>query len=341
MAVSGDVIVISAGDYIGDVASWPQNNLTLCGAGGRARLFANGNQAAGKGLWVIQGTNVVVDSVEFHNTKVPDQNGAGIRAEGNGLTIRNSGFYDNENGILGPDGGDLTIDRSEFARNGYGDGFSHNIYVGGANRVVVTNSFFHEARIGHNFKSRAKETRIENSYFMDGPTGTASYQVDVPNGGLVVLRGNLFQKGPNADNSEVLAYGAEGLGRWATNTFTLVHNTIVSTYSGGAFLNVNTSVQSVTLTANLFAGTNNPIKVRGVAASKVVETSSVVSTAANLLAPDNVAVPNFWPTPTLLSQTTLSGVADANYVNDSPRPFTLRSLASGTTRRVGALQTSP
>ena len=53
------------------------------------------------------------------------------------------------------------IDRSEFARNGHGDGQSHNLYIGEANRLIVTASFFHNAKIGHNFKSRARETHIE------------------------------------------------------------------------------------------------------------------------------------------------------------------------------------
>lgn len=340
-AVNGDVVVISAGDYVGDVASWPQSNLTICGAGGRARLLANGRNAAGKGIWVIQGSNVVVDSVEFHNATVPDQNGAGIRAEGNGLTIINSGFYDGENGILGPDGGDLTIINSEFARNGFGDGFTHNIYVGPANRVTVTSSFFHEAKIGHNFKSRAKETRIENSYFMDGPTGTASYQVDVPNGGVVFLRGNMMQKGPNADNSIVVNFGSEGLRTGITHTLMMIHNTLVSTYSGGSFLSVVSGVGSVTLSANLFAGTNSPAKIIGVSAAKVADTNSVVSTASNLTAPTNVAGPNFWPTSTLAAQTSLSVVPDSGYVFDAPQPYGQRAIGTAPPRRVGALQAAP
>src|SRR5512143_3234053 len=136
-AQSGVVVVISAGDYVGDVAAWSVSNLTICGNGGRVRLFANGRHEGGKGIWVISGGNVMVENIEFHDAKVPDQNGAGIRAEGNGLTIRNCGFFDNEDGILGPDSGDLTIENSEFARNGYGDGQSHNLYVGRANKVTV------------------------------------------------------------------------------------------------------------------------------------------------------------------------------------------------------------
>lgn len=334
--------MISAGAYTGDVASWRQSNLTICGVGGRARLYANGRQAAGKGIWVIGGSNVVIDSIEFHDAKVPDQNGAGIRAEGNGLTIINSGFYDGENGILGPDAGDLTIIRSEFARNGFGDGYTHNIYVGPANKVTVTASYFHEAKIGHNFKSRARETRIEDSYFMDGPSGTASYQVDVPNGGSVFLRGNMLQKGPDADNSTVINYGSEGLRSGYTHTLELIHNTVVSTYSGGAFLNIVPGVGSVKLIANLFAGTNSPAKyIGGVSSSKVTEADNLTSTAGSLTAPTDISNPNFWPASALVGQTILSGIPDPTYASDAPRPYSTRAIDTTKARRIGALQSAP
>ena len=341
VARDGAVVLISAGDYAGDVAQWRQNDLTICGAGGRARLFADGRHAAGKGIWVISGSNVTVDSIEFHHARVPDQNGAGIRAEGRGLHIINSGFFDNENGILGPNAGDLTITRSEFARNGVGEhGRTHNLYVGRANRVTVLGSFFHQAVIGHNFKSRARETRIDNSYFMDGPNGTASYQIDVPNGGTVYLRGNLLHKGPKADNSVLVAYGAEGLASGGMHTLTMVHNTLASTYSGGAFLRIAPGVASVRLTANLFAG-NGAVKVRGVTRTQVSETASVSCAVAGLMAPDNIAQPNFWPTTAAGGCAgPLLGMPDPTYLADAPAPLALRSISSSNVRRAGALQSA-
>ncbi len=261
---SGDTVKISAGDYKGDVATWSASNLTICGIGGRARLFADGKSAQGKAIWVVSGSNVTIEGLEFHDSKVPDQNGAGIRAEhGGSLVVRNSGFFDNENGILGGYGAStVTIDRSEFARNGYGDGYSHNIYIGSAARLTVTSSYFHEAKIGHNLKSRAKETHIENSYFVDGPTGTSSYLADFPNGGRVYMRGNFFHKGPNADNSTAVSYGAEGV-TWSANTLEMVHNTVVMTRSGGAFVGAPSNTQSLKLIANIFAGTNSPALITG------------------------------------------------------------------------------
>lgn len=339
-ARSGDVIKIAAGDYRGDVATLSASNLTICGVGGRPRLFADGKSAQGKAIWVIAGSNVTVDNIEFRDAKVPDQNGAGIRAEGGDLSVRNSAFFDNEDGILGGDGASVTIERCEFGRNGYGDGQSHNIYIGFANKLTVTASFFHEAKSGHNLKSRAKENRIENSYFMDGPSGNSSYLADFPSGGAVYLRGNLFHKGPNAENWTAISFGAEGF-KWSVNTLEMVHNTVVMTRSGGFFLSAPSATQSVRLTANLFAGTNNPgLITDGFSVGSVVQGDNVTSIASNFSGADNIASPNFWPNASLQTQITLSTVPDPNYLSDSPSPLTLRTFASGAARRSGALQAS-
>ncbi len=340
IAVNGDVVKISAGNYLGDVATWSANNLTICGVGGRAKLFASGLNAGGKAIWVIRGNDVTIDSIEFHDAKVPDQNGAGIRTEGVNLTVHNSGFYDNENGILGGSAGVVTINRSEFARNGFGDGQSHNIYINAVDQLNVYSSFFHQAKIGHNLKSRAKKTRIENSYFMDGPNGTASYQVDFSNGGEVYMRGNVFQKGPNADNSIAIAYGQEGLAA-APNTVEMIHNTVVMTRAGGAFIVARSGTQSVTLTANLFAGTNSPALFTGTfPAANAVQTGNVTSTANNIPGADNIASPNFWPNATLAAQINLVSAIDTTYVRDAPRPYQSRRFALPN-RVVGALQSTP
>jgi len=340
-AQSGDVIKIAAGNYNGDVATWNDNNLTICGVGGRARLFANGNNAQGKGLWVVSGSNVTIDNIEFNGATVPDQNGAGIRVEpSTSLTVRNSGFYDNENGLLAAAGAtSITIENSEFARNGRGDGQTHNIYVNQIDRLTVNNSYFHEARIGHNLKSRARESVIQNSYFMDGPTGTSSYLADFPNGGRVYLRGNLFHKGPNADNANAIAFGMEGLTNPQTS-LEMVHNTVAITRSGGAFLSIASGASSVRLTANLFAGTGNQSLITsGFASGNAVQASNVTSLASNIPGATSIASPNFWPNATLQALIALTTVPDSTYTRDAPAPYVSRAISGA--RKVGALQAAP
>jgi hypothetical protein len=340
-AQSGDVIRIAAGDYRGDVATWSDSNLTICGIGGRARLFADGNNAQGKGIWVMSGSNITVDNVEFRNATVPDQNGAGIRAEpGASLVIRNSGFYDNQNGILASAGSStISIDRSEFARNGVGDGQTHNIYVNQIDRLTVTSSYFHEAKIGHNLKSRARESIIQNSYFMDGPTGTSSYLNDFPNGGRVVLRGNLYHKGPNADNPNAISFGAEGLSN-PTQSLEMAHNTVAITRSGGAFISIASGTSSVKLTANLFAGTGNQALITGgYTSGNAVQSGNVTSLAANIASATSIGSPNFWPNATLQALIALPGVLDPTYTADAPAPYTLRTISGA--RNAGAIQSAP
>ena len=338
VAQSGDRILIAAGDYRGDVATWSASNLTICGDGGRARLFANGQHAQGKGTWVIASPNastMTIINVEFRDSKVPDQNGAGIRLEGGSLVLRNTGFFDNENGILGGSGPTtVTIERSEFARNGFGDGFTHNIYIGEVNRLNVIASHFHDAKIGHNLKSRAKENFIENSYFMDGPTGTSSYLLDFPNGGVVFMRGNLLHKGPLADNTTAIAFGAER-NTWPANTVTMIHNTVVSTLGRGTFVSVAGYTQQATLTANLFAG--NATLISGIGSAALLQSGNVMTIAANV---PGAETGQFWPASSVLSQLTLATMPDPQYAHDSPQPFMLRTLPA-TGRMTGALQSQP
>ena len=345
-ARAGDVIRIAAGDYRADVATWKANNLTICGSGGRARLFADGKSAGGKGIWVVTGSDITIDSMEFHQAKVKDKNGAGIRVEhkSGDLRIINSGFFDNENGILTAKGPiTLTIERSEFARNSAANttGQTHNIYVGAIDQVSVSGSFFHESRYGHNFKSRAKVSVLEHNYLMDGPAGMSSYLADFPNGGKVVLRGNLMQKGPKAPNKVAIEYGAEGQ-RWEQNSLEMVHNTVVMTRPSSIFLRVMPWAQSVTLKANIWASMGNDPLISGkeFPLSSIAQQSNVALTASYFANASRIAKPDFWPNTAGLALTSLPSVVDANFRYDTPAPAVLRAIASGA-RRAGALQSAP
>lgn len=257
VANNGDVIEIDAGLYVGDVAVWTQNDLTIRGINGRAHLEANGNNALGKGIWVIQGNNTTVENIEFSGATVPDENGAGIRQEGAGLTVRNCYFHDNENGILGPDdGGDVLIEYSEFANNGFGDGFTHNMYILDAKSFTLRFNYIHHARIGHNVKSRAQENYILYNRIMDERTGTSSYAIDLPNGGRSFIIGNLIQQGPDNDNSTIISYGAEGLSNPSSDLY-IVNNTVVNDYGSGTFVFVQSGTTTARLINNLFVGPGN------------------------------------------------------------------------------------
>jgi hypothetical protein len=251
--VSGDVVEIDAGVYNGPASTWSTNNLTLRGVGGRAHLVAPATISNGKGIWVTQGSNIAVENIEFSGAAVPDKNGAGVRAEGTDLAICGSYFHDNENGVLGG-GGNVLIEYSEFARNGgcvNGFGCAHNMYIDAA-RFTLRYSYSHHASIGHLVKSRSRENYILYNRIMDEADGTSSYVIDLPNGGLSYVIGNLLQQGPNTDNPTILIYGEEG----ATNpsqTLYVVNNTFVNDRGSGTFVELSGGT-TATLQNNLIVG---------------------------------------------------------------------------------------
>jgi hypothetical protein len=260
IAVDGDTIEIDAAEYLGDVAAWYQNNLYIRGVGtGRPHLRADGNYIMGKGIWVTIGDNIIVDNIEFSEASVPDENGAGIRQDGYGLVVRNCYFHDNENGML-CDGGNLIVEYCEFSNNGFGDGFTHNIYVVDGDTLTFRYNYSHHAIIGHNFKTRSAVNYILYNRIMDENSGTSSYAIDVPNGGLTYVIGNLIQQGPFTDNNgAIIAYGLEGLSGGRTHNLYIVNNTIVNDYGqGGRIFDIAGSTQVSQIINNIlvpFGGT--------------------------------------------------------------------------------------
>jgi hypothetical protein len=249
-------VEIDAGTYEGDVAVWSQNNLTIRGVDGRARLKANGAHAEGKGIWVIKGRNTLIENLEFSGAAVPEGNGAAIRQEGSGLTVRSSYFHRNENGILTGSNptSEITIEYSEFAYNGAGDGLTHNMYIGRIKSFTLRHSYVHHAKVGHNVKTRAAANSILYNRIMDEADGTSSYVLEMPNGGVTYLIGNLIQQGPLAQNATIVSYGAEGL-KHPKNELYVVNNTIVNDRPGGGiFVHVREGPSVVRLVNNILAG---------------------------------------------------------------------------------------
>jgi hypothetical protein len=236
VARDGDTVLIDAGTYSGDVATWTQDDLTLRGVGGRAHLRADGRDAQGKAIWVIAGDRTRIDRIELSGASVPDRNGAGIRQEGTDLTVTRSWFHDNETGILtgaDPDS-DIVIRRSRFFRNGFGDGYSHNLYVGAVRSLTVAGSWLSDADTGHELKSRAARNTIVANRISDGDA-TASYSIDLPNGGRSLVASNVVVQGPSSENPALVSYGAEGLTN-ASRTLWVVNNTFVNQRTSGTFV---------------------------------------------------------------------------------------------------------
>ena len=258
-AKDGDIVEVDAGNYLGDVAVWTQNELTLRAVGGRVRLLAEGVAAEGKAIWVVRGGAIRVEGFDFEGARVNDRNGAGIRLEKGLLKIVDCRFMNNENGILTGGHADsvLEIINSEFGNNGAGDGRSHNLYVGAIARLSVTGSYFHHAKIGHLLKSRAAINDIRYNRLTDEIGGRASYELEFPDGGVAYVVGNIIQQSSTTDNPHLISYGAENY-RWPKNEIHLINNTLVDLRPhNGVFFRVKPGRVNIQAVNNLLIGKGN------------------------------------------------------------------------------------
>ena len=255
----GDSIFIEAAIYEGEdaLANWSKSNLYIKGINGRPHLKAAGAYILGKGIWVCSGNDITVENIEFSGAIVPDKNGAGIRLDGIGLTVSHCHFHDNENGILtsSPFEGTVLIEYSEFNDNGYGDGFSHNIYINHVEFLIFRYNYSHHAKIGHCIKSRAANNFILYNRIMDEASGNSSRLIDISNGGRSLIMGNYLMQGPNAENNNLIGYGLEGLENSSEHDLYIVNNTMVNERQASCvFMEIALGTSSAHLYNNLMAG---------------------------------------------------------------------------------------
>ena len=212
MAQDGDVILLDAGTYTADIATWTQNDLVLWAPEGRARLVGADAARDARAIWTIQGRNFTAENVEFTGARGKgrgkEKSAAGVRIHARGkVTLRRCSFHDNENGVVGS-ADEIVIERCVFDHNGAGDGKSHGIDVAGP-RVTVQGSYLHRAVGGHNLRARGETNFILANRIMDEADGTGSNGIDVPDCGRTYLIGNIVQQGPESRSYPMVAYGSE------------------------------------------------------------------------------------------------------------------------------------
>jgi len=280
----GDTIEIHSSTYTGSQgnASISKNDLTLRGVGAtRPILDAGGTSTAGKAIWVISGDNTTVEFIEFRNCTVPDHNGAGIRQEGNNLTVTDCYFHDNEDGILG--GGNTSsnvlIEYSEFYNNGYQTGQSHNMYIGNIGTFTLRHCWSHHAYVGHEVKTRSRVNYIEYNR-ISNEMGNASYEIDIPNGGTSYIIGNMIQQGVNTDNSGIISYAEEGASNPDQHLY-VVNNTIVNNRTNGATFVRNASTTDCLLQNNIFQGNGTVLNGPGTLVTNWITSNAYLFDPAN------------------------------------------------------------
>ncbi len=262
-ARDGDRIAIDPGEYF-DCAVWNANHLTIEGTG--PGVVITDKVCQGKALFVTVGSDITIRNITFTRARVPDGNGAGIRAQGPNLTVEGSRFINNENGILSAEmpNGFIRISGSEFERNGKcGDSCAHGIYVSNIALLHIEGSKFFATKEGHHIKSRAARTELVGNDIADGPDGTASYSVDVPNGGSLVMDGNTLEKGPNSGNhSAAVVIGEEGVTQ-RTGEITVKGNRFTNDMPRETVFLRNVTATEAQLTGNTFQGPGKVVPLSG------------------------------------------------------------------------------
>ncbi|HET6306880.1 MAG TPA: hypothetical protein VFG12_06825 [Rhodopila sp.] len=262
----GDRVMIATGIYR-DCAVWKASNLTIEGAGAGATVIT-GTACEGKGLFVTKGNDITIRNLVLTGAHVADFNGAGIRAEGDDLTIEHVRFADDEDGILtgaGP-GSTLIIRDSEFIGDGScsgSGGCAHGVYAGPIALLRVERSRFFRTRIGHAIKSRARRTEVIGCDLADGSEGTSSFAVDVPNGGAVLVRDNHIEKGPHSDNrTAAIMIGEEGV-RHPTPEIRIERNTFRVDGDYRSYLVDNRTATPAVLIGNVLQAGAEPLRGDG------------------------------------------------------------------------------
>lgn len=293
-ATSGDTIDVVAGTYTNDFAGYINADVTIQGVGGMVHEVYTTAPPNEKAPLTVE-NGLTLKNFEISGVAIPSgegNNGAAIRLEGGNLFVQYCYIHNNQDGILADAvaGATVSIDHTEFAYNGAGDGYSHNLYINAVASLTFTNDYSHDANVGHDLKSRALATTIQNSVIADGPSGSASYQIDIPNAGVASIQNSFIEKGPLAQNPNAIHYGGESLSSaYPSNSLTISGSTLVNAYgsSAVAILNQASSVAAGLSVAPLVE--NN--EFWGFGASNIVQGGPAPTLSGNTINPTASGAP--------------------------------------------------
>jgi len=177
------------------------------------------------------GNNTTIESIEFSGASVVDGTArvSGRRGESYRAALL---FSRQRGGILAGDNAssEILIEYSEFARCDSGTD-SPTTFTSPCEAFHPRSPTSITRRWGTTVKSRAYETYLFYNRISDEGDGTASRNIDLPNGGFAVILGNVIHHGPRTENSNAIEFGLEGLTNPDRSIF-IAGNTIVSERSG-------------------------------------------------------------------------------------------------------------
>lgn len=250
-AQPGDTIQIQPGTYT-DCIYILKNNLTIEGVNGRPIMQ---NRVCGqKGILVTAAQNLTIRSIELRGA-TNGSNYAGIRHDraGYNLTLDNVYVHTNDMGLLASSVGDtITIRNSHFENNGMNnmtDGMAHNLYINTSASFNFLNSKSVRSKLGgHELKSRAVKTVVEGSTIAT-LSGNDSRLIDISNGGELIVRNSVLQKG-TPGNNDLIGFGPEGLVAGRTNTVTITGNKVIADRSNGQLIRFFQSASPINISSN-------------------------------------------------------------------------------------------
>lgn len=243
-----------------------------------------------KGI-IVNFSSLTVNGLTFENAVSSSSgNGAGIRDQSTGATtliVENSIFEGNQEGILtGGSNNQQTVQilNSQFINNGNpsGGGQEHALYIGDALSLLVDSSLFCGTVLGHDIKSRALSTTVNNSQIYVGTNngapagcdvGSTSLGIDLPNGGQVDLTADQIFQGPFNMNGAMVSYGEEGVPSNYAESFMVSDTTFSSSVSNSVGIQellpngTRFCLVPVQLSNTSFPGVNTPVNPPGCVAT--------------------------------------------------------------------------
>ena len=254
VAQDGDTILIDPGKYY-DCAVWNRNGLTI--AGTAPGVTITDTTCQGKALFVVTGNDTTIQDLSLARARVPDRNGAGIRLEGQGLSLRDVRFINNEVGLLfGGSGGTIHIGGCTFESGGVGgDRPTYAVWVAAAKILRIENSRF-EGIQGGQISTAAVRTELTGNTIGTGTGENPSVAV-MASGGALLLDGNHLAIGPAPPrfHAAILAMGG--------GTPTLRNNTLTNTTGRPIALLLNWTRADPILSGNTVGPTDTVVSTEG------------------------------------------------------------------------------
>jgi hypothetical protein len=207
-AHNGDTIRLGAGTYF-ECAIVPQQDVVLEGVGPETVL--SDATCQGKAVLVLLGGGITVRDLTLARARVADMNGAGIRLEGQGLTVERVRFENNQVGVLaGQDGpGRIRIADCRFESGGVaGDRPTAALMVAGVALLQVERSTFSNVK-GGQIRTSAVRSELSGNRIETGVEAGAGSAI-MAGAGFLIMRDNVLAVGPHAPfrDAAVIADGA-------------------------------------------------------------------------------------------------------------------------------------